>query len=457
MSHMGLQPKMVARKMICEMTHRTDSVRCRGHRSRPQMDESSAKRRRCAGFSCVTPAVRSRREASDCQVQRLCMRGSRHPATRRRRSFLELLVSHLRDLNRDRRNEVITKKLTHSQRVIIEKFLLQHHTGASQSLVQGHVPRQADARPEVSPSDAASPSNGPPIEVQAGDTSAAVEGELDVTLKGTLAPASGSYKARYTRASSCNRGIGTQIKGGVKMYFASLGIDSLVFRCKSRPDREEAVRHLSLLREVRQGISTETPGDFEASVQKALDKALAKQKLGDNMDLGLKICVRVAASWWVGHDLHTPTHGPEEIGSVLAAWRRLRAARGRAHIGGRGILFRHTLSEINSMWTRIREEYLSTWVARGACVQKMSMRLDDLALARAPHRLRQVEHFEASCAARQRRSAACSARRKNRERRAVARLEKQRLRVQRKAAMREAKALCALENLIQRWPSRYSP
>lgn len=214
-----------------------------------------------------------------------------------------------------------------------------------------------------------------------------------------------------------SRGLGCHVKGGHRFYFASLAIDWLVLRSKSRRCKSEALAHLRFLRAIRHHVQA-GQGSFEQRVRHAVQVVLqdtAAQQPHEYSKLvsDITLTVRVAASFWVGCDLHTPAYTLAELEGLLSAWRALRLARGTPGMGGRGTLSHMTPQQATETWTRTRGAYLSICASRGRCVRQVTARLVAMEALRA------------------------------------AKVEKWR-------QQREVAALSQLDMLVARWPGRHT-
>lgn len=244
--------------------------------------------------------------------------------------------------------------------------------------------------------------------------------------------------------------VACHVRGGVKCYYANICIDSLVFRCRSRPHLTEAQCQQNYLSQIKDKVAR-AAGAFETRVRDAVAEVTRAAKLKGESDWGLSVSVRVSASWWLGQDLLSPGRCLDELDTALEDWRQLRVARGHVKVGGKGALYHQSLQDLESTWTRLRDTYLTICAEKGANLRALAAQLDEKVAARAGHRQVQLERYRGFRCKRLELQQRRDARRVGQELRRKMRLERTEVKDRSKASVREAKSLHALEPLLARW------
>jgi len=176
--------------------------------------------------------------------------------------------------------------------------------------------------------------------------------------------------------------------------------------------------------------------------------------------MGLMISVRVATTHWLGQELHTPSHSPDEMEAAIKAWCLLRNARGPTAVGGRGLLWHISREEADATWSRVRSTYLDLCHSRGLDCKRLDARLSMLAAARSRHREREADRWLRG------RQILAERMERKRERRLMrlsdrtANQELQLLQRYRRAAVarsaHDARAMTTLMRLLARWSAHES-
>lgn len=385
---------------------------------------------------------------------------------RHRRCTVEIIIGHLGVLGREVRREIIAQKLNQQQRLAIERFIsvqrlnLPISIGTDEALAveKGTLPTNLKRHSVAKHPHACS--GGYMFTRQCGPRRKIKPEKCMDLLKPCSSKSNNSFSALHSRgklpiADSCNESqdvvrLSSHTKGNAKLYYATVGIDSLVLRCKSRADIQEVTEHQTSLQKIKCRITSRV-GDFEARVIEAVSDIEEDRRRSGFSDWGLTVSVRVAATWWLGKDLTTPARTSQDIGVALSEWRKFREIRGSPRRGGKGILYHHSLHTISSMWSQLRHVYLNSCGSKGADIKKLSAKLDAKVAQRELHRRTQLRHWaflknKRLCIEqhREHRRAIIAARCDSRLQRREAKLKKMRL-------SREKASLNALERLIAKW------
>lgn len=242
-------------------------------------------------------------------------------------------------------------------------------------------------------------------------------------------------------------------------------VDSLIFRCRSVKQRQEALAHLSILVMLKDRIR-EGCGSFEERVCQAVSDLLAfetqKQGRQSAKPLGLSVSVRIATGHWLGRELYTPGRGLHELDSVLDARHRLQEARGAVQLGGKGLLYQISPDEAAGVWARVREAYLEVCLEASSGCEEVRTRtlvaLEALEHKNAGRRSKAealARRHAALAEERVRRKELCRERRRFLHERRADRQRERVLRRHREAQMadevREMRAMQTLERLVARW------
>jgi len=215
-------------------------------------------------------------------------------------------------------------------------------------------------------------------------------------------PASQHPKRRPLPSSGC-AGVYSR-RSGTRLLYAAAGIVG-PFRLSTR-----FVADLGTAIGFRQVISTFSRRVLACggeAVDEAFARTVAEETLAGTSSrgpwaaMGLRFAVAISARYWVGRQLLTPRYAvPAGTEAGLRAWRRLNEARGlvyRGHTNRYSIIQRHTPSQLEEAWRRLREAHLDVWAEAGKDRSKVAAQIGALEERHQAHRRRLAARWDRAC------------------------------------------------------------
>eukprot|EP00927_Polykrikos_kofoidii_P004406 TRINITY_DN11739_c0_g1_i1.p1 TRINITY_DN11739_c0_g1~~TRINITY_DN11739_c0_g1_i1.p1 ORF type:complete len:562 (+),score=83.71 TRINITY_DN11739_c0_g1_i1:256-1941(+) len=279
-------------------------------------------------------------------------------------TFEERLCALLRRLQPEARREVIARRLSQSQRLALEKWMVSSKAAeTSLSPPSKIVQEQRD-----------NTGNGvnrwrvPPVD------------ETKVSRRQRTEIASNKALAAVKKTTS---GVHVRAKRNGPLYRAQVTVDA--FRISSRYDADlkVALSFQEVLTDIRERVlhgrtrAQSTPSvsslassddwmgtDVGGRFARAMLESPKMHGLDPTADMGMTFTASIGAACWIGQALTTPRFSVACLEDGLRAWRALIQARGFRY--GRNAT-RHSLvrmygqTALRASWTRLRKAYLEMW------------------------------------------------------------------------------------------------
>eukprot|EP00928_Gymnodinium_smaydae_P087139 TRINITY_DN7146_c1_g1_i1.p1 TRINITY_DN7146_c1_g1~~TRINITY_DN7146_c1_g1_i1.p1 ORF type:complete len:543 (+),score=68.03 TRINITY_DN7146_c1_g1_i1:279-1907(+) len=304
---------------------------------------------------------------------RVRSRAGRAPASRCPEARLYRL---LRRLGPEARREVLSRKLSETQRLALERWILSELPAA--------MPHRLS-------------SGRRPIALAVAEAASAAHRCCDGKV--TLQPTPSRTCPRPPRSGA--RGVHIRVKSGRVSYCVSalagpfmlstgyfadfafvLGLREMVEDLRARLVAIENVRSSGASVGSGHGCSARLARDAVAAELRQFCPHVAAA-------MGLRFSVVIPAKYWVGTALKTPQFSAcSQLEAGLRAWHKLVDARGTVHLGRTNrytLLRRFSPGELEATWLRLRSAYLDVWADAGFPRDRVARRLEML---EARHRSR---------------------------------------------------------------------
>lgn len=203
-------------------------------------------------------------------------------------------------------------------------------------------------------------------------------------------------------------GIHTSPKNGRERYCSCLHAGPFFLSTGYFSDISKVIGFRPLLELIRERVAAHgyangemSAGILEDSFRASLNEVatcFGQQALDD---MKLRFSILVPAKYWVGSVLKTPqyeTSCPQSLGAGLGAFKRLCEARHPIYPGPTNrysILRRHSPTDLEAAWQRIRRTYVDVWAEAGYCCRRVITRLLQLEVRHRDFRKRLEDRWQA--------------------------------------------------------------
>lgn len=322
------------------------------------------------------------------------------PSQRQGGTFEARLFAALRQLLPEQRRMVLQQSLTEAQRLALERWMLARRTPQPQRrMLQPQLEKGGSCCQAVSTAKEGATSEGPAGGTAPNRPACAPKAPRCRKLRRPQPPPKRKQKQLGAdgverRPSRLPGGMQRCMKNGRPLYRAQVTVGPFRLTTRFDEDQPTVARFLEVLRAVRRRVQL-AGGKGADDLAKAFSHAVVEEPrahgLDASRDLGLCFVACVGAAYWIGEALCTPRFSVASLEPGLAAWCRLREARGfayRRHTCWKTIQQTVGPSELAAAWARMRQTYIDMWVQSGhyrRATHRVCARLDAM---EAKHRHR---------------------------------------------------------------------
>ena len=353
------------------------------HQGRTSKVKKPARRRRKTTSSCQAKADRKAGMAG----KKSQASGKTGPATQSKHTKLLIKIHDLlKELPRNTRNDVITKQFSQKQRVLLEKWMVDHRDDPSPSVASVALPIPSSVAVETA--SLYSPT------LKGNDMKHIMDGPCDAKTSLTLATKNIGGKVKMQKR--CKRKVRScgfvQKHRGCRSYFAGISFDSMVIRTGSC-DLHTALEYLVILTSVKHKMRNDQgSGTYQERLEASLVSSATDH--GKHLaDLKLGFVVSQQAGCFIGSRLWSP------IVRNLVVFGKMRHVfepflQYVKNVGPQSVYWRYSPVHLEVAWERFQGAVAKAWEMAGVdntgILQKIRSRYE----ARAPFRRTSLQQWE---------------------------------------------------------------